>query len=753
MKSYRTLALKELLSQKVTSILILIAVVLSTMMTTIVGQSIGVLSAMREQQAIAIGGNRYATFLQMNAEQLHALEQDERLSYVGKSIYMGSLELSPSLTLGLMEYWDDTAAIYPSSTSVEEGRLPEAPMEIALSEDILKYLGFEGGIGDKITLSLQKNLRHNIADSYSYTAEFVLTGILKNNYLGYTSGTVTGVVGEGTAEQLLTESYIYYNVDIRTADKKNFQAVVDDINKEFNIHELDTSYNIVYLNALGISYTANSEGANDKGFSFMTVAGILVGTLILLAAGLVIYNILKISVSKRIKGYGTLRAKMLRLLELVNTGMYAGVICIDIERLSRGSSLESGYIMQVLQTNNCKIITPSKIYDLQNESDEQFTDMKFMFSRYELKTITKRLVRGRNQSASEGKFLGSVAPYGYRAYKLVGMKGNSLRIEPKEAKVVRMIFDMYGKQGIGYNTIAHELNQMNIPSLTGTWGQTSITNILNNEVYLGMIRWKHEPTKRVVKDGMLTKKRVTSKDYELYEGLHEPIIDQEQWDRVKAVQSSRNHASVHKDKKLMNPFATILFCEKCGAVMKRNVPAKTQNTSPWYRCPTRGCNCRTIKCDFLEAEVVKAMSQWWGEYTIKIKEDKVAQTDSTETALSIVREQLTELQLQQDKICEYLEKGIYTIEMFTKRNDTLTREIHKVQAAENELLKKQGAQKDIHDVEKEIIPTTQHILDSYPQLSVEEKNRLWKIVMERITAYRTPGGEVSIHIYPKLPMR
>ena len=43
MKSYRTLALKELLSQKVTSILILIAVVLSTMMTTIVGQSIGCL--------------------------------------------------------------------------------------------------------------------------------------------------------------------------------------------------------------------------------------------------------------------------------------------------------------------------------------------------------------------------------------------------------------------------------------------------------------------------------------------------------------------------------------------------------------------------------------------------------------------------------------------------------------------------------------------------------------------------------------
>ncbi|MGN0312685.1 MAG: recombinase family protein [Lachnospiraceae bacterium] len=446
------------------------------------------------------------------------------------------------------------------------------------------------------------------------------------------------------------------------------------------------------------------------------------------------------------------RPKMMRLLELVNTGMYAGVVCVDIERLSRGSSLESGYIMQILQTNNCKIITPSKIYDLQNESDEQFTDMKFMFSRYELKTITKRLVRGRNQSASEGKFLGSVAPYGYRSYKLTGVKGNSLRIVPEEAKVVKMIFDMYGSQGIGYNTIAHQLNQMNIPSLTGTWGQTSITNILNNEVYLGMIRWKHEPTKRIVKDGMLTKKRVTSKDYELYEGLHEPIIDQEQWDRVKAVQNSRNHASIHKDKELKNPFASILFCEKCGAAMKRNVPGKTQKTSPWYRCPTRGCNCRTIKCDFVEKEVVKAMEKWLAEYTIKVNAEQYQQTDTTETALGIIRDQLSELHSQQDKICEYLEKGVYTVEMFTKRNDTLTREIHKLQASETDLLKKQSSKNDVQNVAEEIIPTTQHILDSYSRLSVPEKNSLWKIVIEKITIYRTPDGEFSIHVYPKLPM-
>lgn len=51
MKSYLSLAWKELKAQKVTSFLILIAIVLSTIMTTVVGQSIGILQAMRVNQA------------------------------------------------------------------------------------------------------------------------------------------------------------------------------------------------------------------------------------------------------------------------------------------------------------------------------------------------------------------------------------------------------------------------------------------------------------------------------------------------------------------------------------------------------------------------------------------------------------------------------------------------------------------------------------------------------------------------------
>lgn len=311
MRVYYGLAWKEILAQKMTSCLIWIAVLLSAMMTTVIGQSIGILSVMREKQAVAIGGERYASFVQMDEEQVRKLKEDERISYAGVSVSLGSLKLNQALTLGLVEYWGDSLEHYPAFSRLKEGWLPKQAMEIALSKDVLEFLGFDGKIGDSITLSVSKALRHGIEiEQFDYSAEFILTGIMESNYLGYAWGSVNGIVGEGTAERVLPNSYLYYTVDICTKRKQDFQEVMNDLCLQLQVHELDTMYNTVYLNALGISF--DSEAADievsDQGFSFLTAAGVLIGGLLLLAAGLVIYNILKIAVSKRILQYGTLRA-------------------------------------------------------------------------------------------------------------------------------------------------------------------------------------------------------------------------------------------------------------------------------------------------------------------------------------------------------------------------------------------------------------------------------------------------------------
>lgn len=369
MKSYRVLAWKELLAQKVTSILILIAVILSTVTTTVIGQSIGVLNAMRQQQAITINGEKYATFLQMSEEQLSELKEDARFSYIGPSISLGTIDLNSQLTLGLVEYVGNSLDAYPAISQIQEGRLPEQAMEIALSEDALKFLGFDGKVGDTISLSVSKTLRHDIAPSIEFTADFVLVGITKSNYIGYSYGGITGIVGTDTAEQLLPEEYLYYKVDFRTADKRSFQNTVNDVIQKFQIHELDTSYNQVYLQACGIQFDSQESSENSgSGFSFMAAAGVMVGVLILLAAGLVIYNILKISVSKRIKGYGVLRAigsEKSQLYSIVSLQIL--ILCLI--------GIPVGMIVGLLSTKGIIIMATSflspEIFMVQNTSELQ----------------------------------------------------------------------------------------------------------------------------------------------------------------------------------------------------------------------------------------------------------------------------------------------------------------------------------------------------------------------------------------------
>lgn len=116
-----------------------------------------------------------------------------------------------------------------------------------------------------------------------------------------------------------------------------------------------------------------------------------------------------------------------------------------------------------------------------------------------------------------------------------------------------------------------------------------------------------------------------------------------------------------------------------------------------------------------------------------------------------MRSQLEGLLNQQNTICEYLEKGVYTIDMFTKRNTSLSKEIKKLQAAEAELMRRQESGAKANQSSMDIVPTTQHILDHYDSLTTEEKNRLWKLVLQKVTVYRTLEGELSVHIYPKLP--
>ena len=86
-----------------------------------------------------------------------------------------------------------------------------------------------------------------------------------------------------------------------------------------------------------------------------------------------------------------------------------------------------------------------------------------------------------------------------------------------------------------------------------------------------------------------------------------------------------------------------------------------------------------------------------------------------------------------------------------KRNLALAKEIKQLQESEDNLLKQKSEGKQKETAQTQIIPVAQHILESYPILSLEERNRLWKLVLKKATIYRSPDNEVTIRIYPNIP--
>ena len=309
MKTYVGFALKELKAQRLTSILILTAVFLSTVMTTAVGQSIGTLQAMRISQASSLNGDRYASFHQLSRSQMLKLMNDSRIYDAGSLINVGNVPLKNSgLTLFLREYLDGSANVYSASSVISEGRLPASAHEIALPENVLPYLGENLRIGDRITLNLSISLLRDTKPSFEYSADFTVCGTLKDNYAGYATGTVDAIVGKGTSQSLLPKRYLLYSTDFKTHSIDNFQPIIHQLADELDVPDENIQYNWVLLDALGVPYEASGSSDTNSGFTFMTAACILVGILVLLAGGLVIYNIMKISVTKRIREYGILRA-------------------------------------------------------------------------------------------------------------------------------------------------------------------------------------------------------------------------------------------------------------------------------------------------------------------------------------------------------------------------------------------------------------------------------------------------------------
>ena len=318
------------------------------------------------------------------------------------------------------------------------------------------------------------------------------------------------------------------------------------------------------------------------------------------------------------------RPEMNALLRRIESPKIKATLAVEVQRWSRGDLEDAGRLIKLLRHTNTFAVIPQKIYDLRDEYDRDAFERELKRGNEFLEYQKKIMNRGRLLSVQQGNYIGTVAPYGYikTTETIDNKKCHTLKPHPEEADVVRMIFDMYVNQDLGRVNIAKRLNELGVkPRKAGLWAQDAIKGILENEHYIGKVRWNWRKTVAVVEEGEIRKARPKTEvgEYLVFEGKHDAIISTELFEAARAKQG-RNHRA-KSTTKVRNPLSSLLFCQ-CGRAMSyRTYIRDGVERAPARLLCTNQAYCKTSSCLYSELleRVIEVLKQCINDFEIRLQ--------------------------------------------------------------------------------------------------------------------------------------
>jgi len=473
------------------------------------------------------------------------------------------------------------------------------------------------------------------------------------------------------------------------------------------------------------------------------------------------------------------RPEMQRLLQDVETGKWAGVLVMEVERLARGDTSDQGTVAKTFQYSDTKIVTPMKTFDPQDEFDEEYFEYSLFMSRREYKIINRRMQRGRVASINEGKYVASQPPFGYVRVKLEKQKGWTLEKHPEQAEIVRSMFDLYTRgelqedgsyKRLGVGLIVKWLNRMGIPAKKGgIWVTASVRDILINPVYIGKMRWNWRPAVKKMAGGeiKIERPRSTVNECIIVDGLHEGIIEEDVFTEAQKFMKQNPPRPIGECGLVKNPLSGIVYCGKCGRSMVRR-PYSKNNYADTLMCAIPECKNVSTKLSFVEERLLESLETWIGGHKLNLGLDigkkkavkSNVQIGLKRKALGKIESEIETLKKQQSRTHDLLEQGVYDTNTFLDRTEEIA---ERIQMAENErsIVETELNLEELREESRvSIIPRVEKLLDVYWSLqSPAAKNDLLKDVLEKVTFVKERGGrwhnspdDFELTLYPKLPM-
>lgn len=282
------------------------------------------------------------------------------------------------------------------------------------------------------------------------------------------------------------------------------------------------------------------------------------------------------------------RQEFRRMLEDAKAGRIDIILTKSIQRFAR-NTVDLLRTVRHLKKLGIEVwFEKENIHTMSGDGELMLTILA-SFAQEESRSISTNVKWGTRKRFAKGIPNGRFRIYGYR------WKGDQLVIEPKEAAMVKLIYDNF-LNGLSAEATEKQLAERGVKSSNGKhFSNTSIRAILKNITYTGNLLFQKE----YVTDPITGKTKRNRGELPQYfvENTHEAIIPMEIYKKVQAEQERRRKLGALANWSINTCcFTSKIKCGICGRSYVHNVRSESRRSQDCWLCCShkeKGRTCRS----------------------------------------------------------------------------------------------------------------------------------------------------------------
>lgn len=298
--------------------------------------------------------------------------------------------------------------------------------------------------------------------------------------------------------------------------------------------------------------------------------------------------VLNIYIDRAMSGTNDNRKDFQRMLKESTKREWNYIIVYKIDRFGR-NKYEMAVNKKMLKDNGVKLLSATENIPDTPEGIILESLLEGMAEYYSAE-LSQKLKRGMNECRQKGNFTGGYLLYGYK------VENKKVIIVEEQAEIVRYIYKQYSI-GTYVKDILQDLKERHIDCNGKPFTRTQIYNMLKNEKYTGVYRYKEE----------------------IFTNIYPRIIDQELFEKVRA-KTNLNHNG-KRSTYVRYLLSKKMICGYCGShITAETGTARNGTKVRYYKCTGKrrhnGCDKHNISKDTIETLVIESLIKELSKETI-----------------------------------------------------------------------------------------------------------------------------------------